>query len=124
MNEIASLDARARKYLESAELLLNAGDYESSVSRAYYAMFYMVQASLLKIGKTASTHKGVLSLFGEHFIKNGVFQKSVARTLAVAFEKRQLGDYESDMVIEKDDAEHVLTSAKETVALLNEWLNQ
>ncbi len=53
-----------------------------------------------------------------------MFPKPVARALAVAFEKRQLGDYESAMVIEKEDAENVLTSARETVALLSAWLNQ
>lgn len=124
MNEIALLGARAHKYLDSSALLLEAGDYESSVSRSYYAMFYMVQATLLKIGKTASTHKGALTLFGEHFIKTGVFPKTMARSLAVAFEKRQLGDYESAMVIEKEDAENVLISARETVALLTAWLDQ
>jgi len=33
MNEIKSLIKMAKKYLKSAEILLNAGDYESSVSR-------------------------------------------------------------------------------------------
>ena len=57
MNEIESLVARARKYLRSAELLLNDGDYESSVSRSYYAMFYCVQALLLTKGLSVSSHK-------------------------------------------------------------------
>lgn len=124
MNEIALLEGRAHKYLESAQLLLDSGDHESSVSRSYYAMYYMVQAALLKIGKTASTHKGTLSQFGEHFIKTEIFPKSMARTLAIAFEKRQLGDYEAAMVIDREDAETVLASSRETVDQLSEWLNQ
>ena len=40
MTEIDSLVKRARRYIRSAELLLNDKDYESSVSRTYYAMFY------------------------------------------------------------------------------------
>jgi len=40
MKEIKSLIERAEKYLRSAEILLEEGDYESSVSRTYYAMFY------------------------------------------------------------------------------------
>lgn len=39
MNEIALLEKRAKKYLTSAQLLLDADDYESSVSRSYYATF-------------------------------------------------------------------------------------
>jgi len=123
MTEIESLGIRARKYLDSAALLIHADDYESAVSRAYYAMFYMVQAALLHRGLSASTHKGVISLFGEHFIKTGTFPKSVARALSVAFEKRQLGDYESCLVIERDEAEAVLESARDTVALVSRWID-
>jgi len=47
MREIKSLVEKARKYLRSAEILLKEGDYESSVSRTYYAMFYCAQAMLL-----------------------------------------------------------------------------
>lgn len=37
MNEIKALLSKAEKYLQSADLLLKAGDYDSSVSRSYYA---------------------------------------------------------------------------------------
>ena len=124
MNESASLLIRARKYLDSAELLLNAGDFESSVSRSYYAMYFMLQSALLHEGVSASTHKGTISRFGDRFVKSGVFPKSVARSIAVAFEKRQLGDYESALVIERDEAEGVLASARETVTLIANWLEQ
>ena len=47
MSEIESLIKRAERYLLSAKLLLKEGDYESSVSRIYYAMFFAAQAALL-----------------------------------------------------------------------------
>jgi uncharacterized protein (UPF0332 family) len=92
MKEIDSLMARSRKYLESAEILLRSVDYESSVSRVYYAMFYSVEALLLIEGITISSHKGVISIFGEKFIKTGIFEKEMSKELTRAFEKRQLGD--------------------------------
>ena len=46
MREAASLIERAKKYLKSSRTLLVDGDYESSVSRAYYAMFYSAEAVL------------------------------------------------------------------------------
>ncbi|MQY56243.1 MAG: HEPN domain-containing protein [Dehalococcoidia bacterium] len=39
MKEVESLIERAKKYLRSAKVLIEEGDFESSVSRAYYAMF-------------------------------------------------------------------------------------
>ncbi len=111
MNEIESLVARATKYLGSAELLLEHGDPESSVSRSYYAMFFCVQALLLTKRLTVSSHKGLNSLFSEHFVKTGLLAREMSRELNRAFEKRQLGDYESVFVLDEDEAREILDSA-------------
>jgi len=115
MREIKSLVEKAKKYLRSAEILLKEGDYESSVSRTYYAMFYCAQAMLLTKNLSFSSHKGVISAFGEHFVKTGVFPKEMGRELNRAFEKRQLGDYEYTFVISKREAEEMLESGKKFV---------
>ncbi len=94
MKEVESLVARSEKYLHSANVLIKEGDYESSVSRTYYAMFYCVEALLLTKNLSVSSHKGINSLFGEHFVKTGLLPKDMSRELNRAFEKRQLGDYE------------------------------
>ena len=86
MTEIDSLVKRAKRYIRSAEVLLNDKDYESSVSRTYYAMFYAAQAVLLTKKLTFSSHKGVISAFGKHFIKTEIFPKEMGRELNRAFE--------------------------------------
>ena len=115
MKEIKSLVERAEKYLRSAEILLKEGDYESSVSRTYYAMFYCAQAVLLTKNLSFSSHKGVISAFGEHFVKTGIFQKEMGRELNRAFEKRQLGDYEYTFVMSQTEAEDMLKSGRKFV---------
>ena len=112
MSEIESLVKRARKYLESAEILLNKGDFESSVSRVYYAMFYVVEALLLTEGLSFSSHRGVISAFGERFIKPGIFPREMGKELNRAFEKRQLSDYEYTFVISRDEALEMLEKGK------------
>jgi len=47
VKEAATLIKRARKYMRSAQMLLEHKDYESCVSRTYYAMFYCAQAALV-----------------------------------------------------------------------------
>lgn len=101
MKEVNSLIERAKRYLKSAEILLEEGDYESSVSRTYYAMFYSAQALLLTKNLSFSSHKGVISAFGEYFIKTDIFPKEMGKELNKAFEKRQIGDYEYTFVIAK-----------------------
>ena len=115
MKEVTALIEKAQRYLKSAELLLQDKDYESSVSRTYYAMFYCAQAVLLTKNLSFSSHKGVISAFGEHFVKTGVFPKEMGRELNRAFEKRQVGDYGYTFVIPNDEAMQILHSGKEFV---------
>ncbi|MBI4551845.1 MAG: HEPN domain-containing protein [Candidatus Latescibacteria bacterium] len=124
MKEIESLMQRATRYLQSAEILRREGDYESSVSRTYYAMFYATQALLLTHHLSFSSHKGVISAFGRHFIKTGLFSKEMGRELNRAFEKRQLGDYEYTFVISEDEAEEILTNGKRFVDKVMEYLKE
>ncbi len=96
-------------------MLLEGKDYESTVSRAYYAMFYSAEAVLLTKNLSFSSHKGVISAFGEHFVKTGIFTREMGREFNRAFEKRQLGDYEYTFVISKEEAEEVLAASNDFV---------
>lgn len=115
MREAASLIERAKKYLKSSRMLLMDGDYESSVSRAYYAMFYSAEAVLLTKNLSFSSHRGVISAFGEYFVKTNIFPRAMGRELNRAFEKRQLGDYEYTFVISEDEAREILDQSKHFV---------
>ena len=122
MKEAQALPERSRRYLRSATLLLDDDDYESAVSRTYYAMFYAAEAALLTENLASSSHKGVLSTFGERFIKTGRLPRDMGRELHRAFAKRQLGDYEYTFVITQADAEQLLASEQHFVAQVTEYL--
>jgi uncharacterized protein (UPF0332 family) len=92
--EVAGMLAKSRRYLASADLLRQHGDFDSAVSRLYYAMFYGAEALLLVKGKSFSSHRAVVAAFGEQFIKSGIFPREMHLWLHRAFEKRQLSDYD------------------------------
>ena len=100
MKETEALIKKAMRYIRSAEVLFEDQDFESSVSRTYYAMFYCAQAALLTKNLSFSSHKGVIFAFGEHFVKTGLFPKQMGRELNRAFEKRQIGDYEYTLLFQ------------------------
>lgn len=122
MKEIENLAERAKKYLESSKLLSESGDYESAVSRDYYAMFYMAEAVLLTLDKTYSSHRGVISSFGKNFVKKDIFPRWMGRELNRAFEKRQLSDYEYTFVISEDEAEELHENAEKFVRKVIQYL--
>lgn len=122
MSVVTSLIERAEKYLKSSKMLLDESDYESSVSRAYYAMYYSAEAVLLTKDMSFSSHRGVISAFGEHFVKTDVFPREMGREFNRAFEKRQLGDYEYTFVISEDEAKEILEQGKQFVEIVIEYL--
>jgi uncharacterized protein (UPF0332 family) len=124
MKEIESLIKKANRYLKSAKLLLKDGDYESSVSRTYYSMFYSAQAMLLTKNLSFSSHKSVISAFGENFIKTGILPKDMGREFNRAFEKRQIGDYEYKFVILEEEAEKILENGEKFVEKIIEQLKK
>ena len=87
-------------------------------------MFYSAQAALLTKKLSFSSHKGVISAFGEHFIKTGIFPREMGRELNRAFEKRQIGDYEYTFVITKQEAEEILRNAKEFITKITQYLQE
>ncbi|MGQ9632007.1 MAG: HEPN domain-containing protein [bacterium] len=93
MKEIDDLAEKAKRFLRTAELSLNDGDYDSCVSRCYYAMFLTTEALLLTQNLRASSHKGVITLFGERFIKTDLMRKELGKMLRRAYDLRQKGDY-------------------------------
>lgn len=107
-NEIKILIEKAKKFIETANLLLNHDDYDSTASRVYYAMFYAGEAILLTKNLKSKTHDGFISLFGEHFIKNNIFPLEMMKQLRMAFDKRQIGDYGTAISITKKEAEDLV----------------
>lgn len=107
--------ARAERYLRTAELLVEDGDYASSVSRSYYAMFYVARALLREKDSTPKTHSGLRNQFGLHFVKEGSLPERFAQMLNDAEELRTLAEYAEEFVITRDDAEATLRDAEEFV---------
>jgi len=79
--EIKPLVKKARKFISTSKLLLNHEDFDSSVSRTYYAMFYIVEALLLSKNLKFKSHRGVISGFGQHFINTNIFPKIMSDRL-------------------------------------------
>jgi uncharacterized protein (UPF0332 family) len=85
--ESSSLLLRAEEAIESADLLLKGGYLADSISRAYYAMFYIAEALLNEKDLSFSKHGNVHGAFGEHYIKTGIFDKKYHKWFLKAFSR-------------------------------------
>ena len=124
MKEIADFIAKAEKFTSTAENALNNGDYDSCVSRCYYAMFFMAEAALLTKNLTASSHKGVITLFGEHFVKTKILERNLGKALNDAYDKRLVGDYGVGFMVTEQQARDLLETARNFVHKLKSYLKK
>lgn len=109
---------RADRYLTSAEALIELGDYESAVSRSYYAMFYAARAVLGERGIEPRTHAGVVSEFGRVFVKSGEVERVHLAALSRALNDRLLAEYDEELTFSAEQAERVRASAERFVGLV------
>ena len=124
MKEIADLIEKTEKFLITAEQALKVGDYDSCVSRCYYAMFFMAEAALLTKDLSASSHKGVITLFGQYFVKTKILDKSLGRALNDAYDLRRVGDYGVGFTVSESQANDLLETARNFVDVLKHFLRE
>ncbi|MBI4722578.1 MAG: HEPN domain-containing protein [Candidatus Stahlbacteria bacterium] len=124
MKEISDLTKKAEKFLKTAKLVFDSKDYDSCTSRCYYAMFFMAEAVLLTKDLKASSHKGVISLFGEHFVKTGIFEREEGKALIYAYDKRLIGDYGVGFAVTEREAEDILRISQNFIKKLKIYLKK
>jgi len=112
--EQAALLDKADKSIQAARLLGQNEDlYCFSVSRAYYAMFYIAEAFLLQKELTYSKHGAVIASFGEHFCKLAICPTHFHRYLIDAHRLRNTGDYDLLAQISEEETQQQIIKAEE-----------
>lgn len=63
--QLQAMIEKGQRTLRAAQDHLDKQDYDFASSKAYYAVFHLIQAALLTKGKTYSKHAGVISGFSK-----------------------------------------------------------
>lgn len=113
---------KAIRSLAAAQRNMDAGDYDFASSRAYYTAFYALQAVLLTKNLSFAKHSGVISAFNQYFVKTGVFPKKFSKLLTRLFRERQVGDYDFDISITKNDTQEDIEAAETILNAISKYL--
>ncbi|MCU0427071.1 MAG: HEPN domain-containing protein [Candidatus Kapabacteria bacterium] len=112
---------RAEENAQAASLLLQAGLYNASANRAYYAVFHAAAAFILAYGMTVEIdHRKVQALFNNEFInRRKVIPAQFKGTLAEMQKIRNNADYEAEGV-SKAKATEQLRHANTFLSIIKE----
>ena len=86
---------KACKTFADAEFCAKEKKWEASANRLYYALFHATSALLINGGLNVKSHRGILALFGQHYVRTGIFS-------------REDGSLISDLVLMRDNADYNL----------------
>ena len=109
--EVRDLLKKSVQSRDAALLLLKDDYVDFAASRAYYAMFYAIEALLLSKELSFSKHSAVISAFGKIFIKTGLLDVRFHRSVMDAFDVRNAGDYGSMHAVSEEKARHIIEEA-------------
>ncbi|MFH0799079.1 MAG: HEPN domain-containing protein [Pseudomonadota bacterium] len=108
---------KAEQRLKSAETLLDIGNYEDAVSRAYYAILDAATACLVKKDVIPQSHAGAIRLFSLHYIKPGTVDKKHQRQFARIEKARIEADYTHLRIFSREETAEIIASAHEFVKM-------
>lgn len=86
---------KAYKTFADMEFCAKEQKWEAATNRLYYALFHAVSALLISGGQNVKSHRGIMSLFGQQYVRTGLFS-------------REDGSLLSDLVIMRDNADYNL----------------
>lgn len=109
---------RANKTFADAKAIVEAGMWNAAANRFYYACYYMVTALLISKGYETGTHSGVITLFGLHFVKEGLVPEEMGRFYSKLFELRQTSDYADWVYLKEEDVVPLVPKIEEFLKAL------
>ncbi len=123
-DEILELMEKAKRSLRTAEMIFKDGEVDFAGSRAYYAMFYVAEALLLKKGLSFSSHSAVSANFGKEYARTGILNPEFHKNLIKAQDRRNIGDYAIGTHLKTEEVSEMLSWAKEFIKAAENYFKQ
>ena len=84
---------KAERTFDDVLFCMQEQKWEAAANRLYYALFHAMSALLISDGRQVKSHRGVMAMFGEHYVRTEIFSKKDGALL-------------SDLVIMRDNADY------------------
>ncbi|MGA1264383.1 MAG: FAD-binding protein [Prochlorothrix sp.] len=108
---------QADRNWKAVQLLQQQGFHDVAVTRAYYAMFYVVDALLRANDKTCTSHDERIKFFRQNYIETGKVQPEFLQWLEEALQERVYVDYDALDPVDSAHADRVLALVPNFLAL-------
>jgi uncharacterized protein (UPF0332 family) len=115
---------QAADAFKAAEALIGLGLFRDAANRLYYSAYHATLALLLTEELEPSTHAGVQTLLGLHFVKPGKVPGSMSTTLRRLHAYREASDYTRGFVMPEEECRTELAATERYMHIARDLLRQ
>ena len=115
---------KAHKFLEQAKNMFVQEQWDLASNRYYYACFHAITALFIKDGLSSHSHKGLITLFGLHYVCTGKVDSYYGSFLSRMEQLRMKGDYNCLFQVTQEEIEQMQQPATQLVSLIDELLKE
>ena len=94
---------KAQSMMSQIGALKNLGYWDNVANRLYCAIFHAVLALLINDGHSVNTHKGAIIMFGQYYVRTGIFDIADGRLYSQLQTIREKCDYCCVFQISEED---------------------
>ena len=94
---------KAQSMMSQIEALKNLGYWDNVANCLYCAIFHAVLALLINDGHSVNTHKGAIIMFGQYYVRMGIFDIADGRLYSQLQTIREKCDYCCVFQISEED---------------------
>ena len=110
--------------MQSAKVLYDIEDCKGANNRAYYAIFYAINAVHAIEENGYKRHKDAIANFNKEYVKTSIFPREMGRRIARAEEIRHASDYDDFYIASKEEAQQQIVTAEEFIELVEEYCKE
>ena len=114
---------KAQNTFSDMEFCMNGKKWESAATRLYYALFHAMTALLINDGYNVKSHRGVMALFGEHYVKSGLFSKEDGALFSDLVIMRDNADYNCFFEADEEKLQPYVDPARQLIVRIRQYIS-
>ena len=113
---------KAQKTFSDMELCVRERRWEAAANRLYYALFHAVTALLVSDGHLLKSHRGMMSLFGMHYVRTAIFSRAEGSLLSDLVIMRDNADYNCFFEADEDKIAPLIEPTRQMICRIKEYI--
>ena len=115
---------KAKKTIDEAKSNIAFKYWGLVANRLYYAAYYAISALLVANGYLAKSHDGTISLFGQHFVSEGIVPQEMGKLVRKLYKCRLTGDYSDNFDLTEEDVLPLVEPTEQLISMVSDLAKQ